>query len=1096
MAEFDPLATQRDITPGIADELRETGFENVQLIGHGGFGVVYRCWQPLLDRTVAVKVLTSGLDSENLARFFREQKAMGRLSGHPNIVNVHDVGTTVNGRPFIVMQYHQLGSLEEEIRRNGPQEWPAVLRLGVKMAGALEAIHRMGILHRDVKPGNILITEYGEPQLTDFGISHISGGFETAQGAVTGSPAFTAPEILQGTPPSVHSDIYSLGATLFCAITGHAAFTRHSGESLVAQFVRIAREPVPDLTEWSLPNDVSELVERTMSRTVADRPKSAEELGNLLRDAERRHGCEVDSMALPAASATQVMAPTEVGAADEWALGRHSLASSPVPLRRKDGNLPVELTSFVGRRHELTEAKRLLSESHLVTFTGTGGVGKTRLALRVGAESRRSFSDGVWLVELGRIRDPMLMPETFVAVLGLRERSLRSPLRLLSEYLVERQLLIIVDNCEHLIAAIAELIEPLLQGCPGLRIITTSREPLRIGGEIVMRVPPLTIPAPDHPVRRGESSSDAVQLFVARARTALPEFELTDDNKATIGQICKHLDGLPLPIELAAARLRAMSATQILNRLADRYSLLNRGNRGAPNRQQSLRLSVDWSYDLCSSREQVLWAHLSIFSGGFDLDGAEGVAGSGSDPGDLLDVLESLVDKSILIREEFSSGVRFRMLEVLREYGREKLAERGEDAQLRLRHRDWCLQLVQDAEREWISPHQPDWIARLQREQANIRDALEYCVAVAGQARAGLRIAVGLYPFWFTRGLFGEGRRWLDRLLALDDDSPTPERVEALYIAGELAGLQGDLQAGWSLLARARELADRLGNAEVLSGVRYVEGNLAMYGGDPARALACFEEALGGLNTESTLVRRIETLVAQGVAGWLLDDIPLSAASHDEVLRITESRGEAVYRAYSLWALGLVAWRQGHSDRGVGYLEKGVRLARRVDDPVSGALCLEALSWIAAGEHHAEKAAVLMGAARALRKAVGSTSVHIPGVADFHQRCEQRTRHTLGDQAYTVAFERGKGLTFAEAAAYALDENPPPSPRTADSVLTRRESQVARLVADGLTNREIATKLVISPRTAQGHVEHILAKLGFTSRAQIAAWFAEQGSDS
>ncbi|MFC0452229.1 LuxR C-terminal-related transcriptional regulator [Rhodococcus jostii] len=800
-------------------------------------------------------------------------------------------------------------------------------------------------------------------------------------------------------------------------------------------------------------------------------------------------------MPLPGASAAHMVPPAEGAAADEWSLGRHSLTSSPVPLRRKDGNLPVELTSFVGRRHELTEAKRLLSESHLVTFTGTGGVGKTRLALRVGADTRRSFSDGVWLVELGRIRDPLLVPETFVAVLGLRERSLRSPLTLLSEYLVERQLLIIVDNCEHLIAAVAELIEPLLHGCPDLRIIATSREPLRIGGEMVMRVPPLTVPDPGHPVHRGESSSDAVQLFVARARTALPEFALTEDNKATIGQICQQLDGLPLPIELAAVRLRAMSATQIRNRLADRYSLLTRGgNRGAPNRQQSLRLSVDWSYELCSSREQVLWAHLAIFTGGFDLDGAEGVADPGSDSGDILDLLESLVDKSILIREEFAGRVRFRMLEVLREYGRERLTERGEVAQLRLRHRDWCVQLVEGAEREWISPQQPEWIARLQREQANIRDALEYCVVVAGQARAGLRIAVALYPFWFTRGLFGEGRRWLDRLLVLDDDTPTPERVEALYIDGELAGLQGDLQAGWSLLARARELADRLGNADILSGVRYVEGNLAMYGGDPARALACFEKALDGLNTESTLVRRIETLVARGVAGWLLDDIPLSAASHDEVLRITESRGEAVYRAYSLWALGLVAWRQGHSDRAVGNLEKGVRLARRVDDPVSGALCLEALSWIAAEELHEEKSAVLMGAARALRKTVGSTSVHIPGVADFHERCEQRTRRALGDRAYTVAFERGKALTFAEAAAYALDENPAPSPRTADPVLTRRESQVAGLVADGLTNREIATNLVISPRTAQGHVEHILVKLGFTSRTQIAAWFAEQGT--
>lgn len=299
MTDVDPHATRRDLVPNIPAELLEAGFDNVEEIGRGGFGVVYRCVQPSLDRAVAVKVLSTDLDRDNLERFLREQRAMGRLSGHPHIVTVLQVGVLAGGRPFIVMPYHAKNSLETLIRRHGPLDWRETLSIGVKLAGALEAAHRVGTLHRDVKPGNILLTDYGEPQLTDFGIARIAGGFETATGVIAGSPAFTAPEVLEGASPTPASDVYSLGATLFCALTGHAAYERRSGERVIAQFLRITSQPIPDLRKQGLPADVAAAIERAMARHPADRPATAADVGEELRDVQRRNGVSVDEMPLP-----------------------------------------------------------------------------------------------------------------------------------------------------------------------------------------------------------------------------------------------------------------------------------------------------------------------------------------------------------------------------------------------------------------------------------------------------------------------------------------------------------------------------------------------------------------------------------------------------------------------------------------------------------------------------------------------------------------------------------------------------------------------------------------------------------------------------
>ena len=392
MADADPQATQRDVLADIPAELCIAGFDDVVEIGHGGFGVVYRCVQPLLDREVAIKVLTADLDPDNVDRFLREQRAMGRLSGHPHIVTIFQVGTTARGRPYIVMPCHDKGSLDALIRRHGPMDWCETLRIGVKLAGALEAAHRAGILHRDVKPGNVLLTEYGEPQLTDFGIARIAGGFQTATGVIIGSPAFTAPEVLAGASPTPASDVYSLGATLFCMLTGHAAFERRSGEQVVAQFLRITSQPIPDLREQGLPAEVAAVIERAMAQDPSARPASAAAFGDELREIQRTNGMAVDEMARPIDLSVEgqpaAVVPSTV---------RRDVVATPTPPTPATKYRPPVPTRSLVSRNRLIDLFRAGGRRRVVLIHAPSGFGKSTLAAQWREELVRDGVAVAWL---------------------------------------------------------------------------------------------------------------------------------------------------------------------------------------------------------------------------------------------------------------------------------------------------------------------------------------------------------------------------------------------------------------------------------------------------------------------------------------------------------------------------------------------------------------------------------------------------------------------------------------------------------------------------------------------------------------------------
>jgi predicted ATPase/DNA-binding CsgD family transcriptional regulator len=766
---------------------------------------------------------------------------------------------------------------------------------------------------------------------------------------------------------------------------------------------------------------------------------------------------------------------------------------------RRAGNLPADVTSFVGRRRELTDVKRLLSSSRLVTLIGMGGVGKTRLALRVGADVQRGFADGVWLVELAGLRDAGLVGQTVAAGLGFYDQSAGWSLGTLSDLLATRQLLLILDNCEHLLDACAVLADALLRACPGLRILTTSRQPLGIEGEHSYPVPPLSVPGPDRPpTLEGLAQYEAVSLFVERAAAVHPGFAIEAANQAAVAGICWRLDGIPLALELAAGRLRLLSADELLARLDDRYAVLTGGSRAALPRQQTLRALIDWSFELCSASERRLWGRLSVFVDGFDLGAAEEVCSDEAIPaGAVLDVMAGLVDKSIVVAHDRGGRVRYQMSETLREYGRARLTECGEIAEFRRRERDWCHRFILIAESRWFGRDQPELFARLRLEHGNIRSALNFCLTEPGESEVGLAIAAALRFYWLTSGRLNEGRHWLDHLLAHGGD-PSPTRLRALYVDGYLATGLNDFATADRLLENAGLLAKDLGDASGAAYVAQIRGLAALFQHDPADAARLLEQALAGHHSLEDFAATAYDQALLALAKTMLGDVARARALFDECLAQTESVGEHWMRSMALWALGIESCRQGEYLEAAAAEQQSIRLRLPLDSRYLIGLNFDVLAWIATAASDVQRAGRLFGAAHAVMQAVGSTLISTGPTAQLHDEYQAAARDADGDTAFKRAFQHGLQFGFDEAIAYALGEpsqpigQPPVAERTAAAPgsLTPREREIAELITRGLSNKEIAATLVISQRTAEGHVEHILTKLGFTTRTQVAAWVA------
>jgi predicted ATPase/class 3 adenylate cyclase len=619
-------------------------------------------------------------------------------------------------------------------------------------------------------------------------------------------------------------------------------------------------------------------------------------------------------------------------------------------------NLPLQVTSFIGREKELAEVKRLLETTRLLTLTGAGGVGKTRLALHAAAEALPRFTEGVWLAELAALADPALVPQAVATAVGIREEPGRSLLATLSEALRPKHLLLVLDNCEHLVEACARLADSLLRTCPQLQVLATSREPLGIAGEAPWRVPSLGLldaqdgrPLPPTPQ---VAQVEAVRLFVERAVSAQPGFALTDQNARAVAQICQRLDGIPLALELAAARVRVVPVEQLLGRLSDRFRLLTGGSRTALARHQTLRATVDWSYDLLSPDERRLFNRLSVFAGGFTLEAAEAVC-SGEDVAleGVLELLTHLVDKSLVVVEGAPDGTaRYRLLDTLRQYGWQRLVDSRESEAIRRAHAGCYLALAEEAEPELTGAGQQAWLERLERDHDNLRVALVWAVE-REEAETGLRLGGALGRFWMVRGYLSEGRQRLAAGLALAGASGrTAVRARALDMAGWLASPQGDYPAARALLQESLAICQELGHKRGTAFALYGLGLAAWNQGDYGAARALYEESLAICQELGDKQGIAEALNGLGIVAWNQGDYPAARALAEESLAICRELGDKWGIAFALRGLGLVAWGQGDHAVARALLQESLAIYRQLGHKRGTAFALTGLGRVAADQ--------------------------------------------------------------------------------------------------------------------------------------------------
>ncbi len=853
-------------------------------------------------------------------------------------------------------------------------------------------------------------------------------------------------------------------------------------------------------------------------------------------------------------------------------------AAPPAP-----GNLPAEPNSFIGRERDLSELALLLSDVRALTLCGPGGIGKTRLAVRLACDLVPEFPDGAWLVELADTASADLLPRRVAATFGIREEQDRPLIATLAEALRARRLLLVLDTCEHIVDGCADLVQQLLASCPSLRVIATSREPLRVRGETVWRVPPLSVPTTLDPLSLADlARHEALQLFAERASAARTGFALGSENAEAVARLCLTLDGMPLAIELAAARVRALSVEQIASRLDDRFRLLASGDRTAPARQQTLRAAVDWSYELLSEPEQILLRRLSVFAG-WNLDMAEQVCADDQIPaGTVLDLMAALIDKSLVTFDhELRGESRYRLLDTIKEYAASRLAASGEEDALLLRHRDYLLRYGEWVVSQAFVRGAPSWPERVAMYRAITADLANYRLALATSARRGdiaegLRMCGAMRNPWVTHGDVTEGAGWFDQFLISADRVPPEVRGPALVFRGDLAFEQQDYPTVDRCAREGLELCRAAGDPHEAAALRLL-AVATLRAGNLAEAGTRIDEAINtahklGNDWEEGLALSIK---AAGLARLaMLREAQRTYEAALDVLRDNNGWGVAQVRV----GLGGVARARGDYQAAISHYQGALSLYQEIDARPEIARCLagiasvaliqgdlglcraslteslalslatgqrlpvarglEAFAALEARAGNAERAARLAGAALELRSAAGH-----PPSAGAGARLEDLlgpARRSLGELRATTLLEEGRAMGADQAVRYAIGILPagapadgaaaapgwlPPQPRAGDgngrparapaaggsssrvagpaagppagtaavpSTLTPREREIAALIARGLSNRAIADELVISQATVARHVANMLTKLGFSSRAQVAAWVARQ----
>jgi non-specific serine/threonine protein kinase len=988
------------------------------LVGRGGMGTVFRAAQLNLRRTVAVKLMRGTLLADRIAcaRFEREALAIARLK-HPNIVTIHDLGVEPGLGAYLVMEFVEGRSLRQELDERTRLGVREALGLIGQVCAAVASAHHAQVVHRDLKPENIFL-EAGEGDPTvkvlDFGLAKFGEAFlpagealtssgaapdaSTLSGSVLGTPAYMAPEQCRGEAADARSDVYALGCVMYEMLAGRPPFIGPSPAQLLAQHLN---EEPPRPSE--LAGEIAPALEAALLRALA-------------REPDERHP-SVDEFARELGvlgAARTDAAPGAMGAGGGAAQARSSAERDAGD--RAPNNLPQPVTRFVGREQQIVEVRAWLERARLLTLVGPGGIGKTRLALEAARGALGAHPDGAWLVELDAVKDPSLVSQTVAGALGVREEAGRELAETLRAWLSDKRILLVLDNCEHLAEACAWLTQRLLDASAGLRVLATSREPLGIRGEVIWRVPPLAVPEAATSVTEA-LSSEAVRLFADRAQSSRPGFDVGEETAPAVVALCRRLEGIPLAIELAAARMQVLSVEQILARLDARFRLLTSGARAAPSRQRTLRATLDWSYDLLDEEERALLRRLSVFSGGATIDAVEAVCSDELvDALDALDIIARLVDKSLVIVRDRGGAARYGMLETVREYALERLEASGEAEDLKRRHAEFFLALGEAAAPEVSIPRRADWFERLESDHDNVRAALAWFAG--NDAEACLQLAVSVWGLWHVHGHLTEGRGWLKTALEASGPAPTRARLFGLERAGVLANFQGDLTSARAYLAEGLHASKEANDSRFTAWFSARLGILACVERDLAAARGFAEQSLviaRTLGDEALIANSLNTL---GEAARAECDWGAARQFYEQTLALHRRRGDCSGTTTALCNLGAVTFAEGDLQTASSCYREALAMDYDLGHRSSMSYSLDGLAAVAVRRREWKRAGLLAGAARALREAIGYELEPIDRA--FREAYMAEARAARGRKTFASALAEGETLALERAVRLAL----------------------------------------------------------------------------